>query len=247
MLSQNVLLLAIEDTQDRYRRSALGPIWMSFTLGISAGALGFLYAKILHQPMDKYLPFITATLFVWLFFVAVLNESTTAFVGGAAMIKNSAQPIAMHVSRVILRNFIVMLHTLPVLIIVLAIFKSLGHVDIINSLFGIVLLFANINWICLILAVMGARFRDMTYIVGYILQFLMFASPIFWSPAMIEKAGWYVNFNPVFHWIVVSRDPILGNPMPWASVNFCLVTAAVGSVMAILIFAYSRPRIAFWV
>ena len=49
-MTPNVALLAWIDMEDRYRRSALGPLWMALTLGVMAGSLGFLYSKILKQP-----------------------------------------------------------------------------------------------------------------------------------------------------------------------------------------------------
>jgi ABC-type polysaccharide/polyol phosphate export permease len=246
-MAENVWLLALEDTQDRYRRSALGPLWMTLSLGVGAAALGFLYAKVLRQPVQDYIPFITATLFVWLFFVASINESTSAFVAGGPMIKNSDQPLYLHLMRVLVRNIIVLLHTLPVLVIVLVYFQLFMEVRIWEALFGVFLLVFNLNWLCLIFALLGARFRDVSYVVGYVLQFFMFVSPIFWSPAMLESAGWFVDLNPVFHWIVVSREPILGNPIPMGSVVFCLVSGIVGSLAAMLAFAGSRNRIAFWI
>jgi lipopolysaccharide transport system permease protein len=244
---ENVWLLAWADTQDRYRRSALGPIWMALTLGIAAGSLGFLYSKVLRQPVDQYLPFITATLFLWLFFVNCISESTSAFVAGGPMIKNAPQPMYLHVLRVITRNLIVLAHTLPVLILVLVYFKTIQNVRILEAVGGIVLLLMNLNWICCLLAILGARYRDVSYIVSYVLQFFMFASPIFWAPSMLEKAGWFVDFNPVYHWIVVARDPILGNAIPIDSVGFCIASAVIGSIATILAFAGSRSRIAFWV
>ena len=247
VMAENIWLLAWEDTQDRYRRSALGPIWMALSLGVGAAALGFLYSKVLRQPINEYIPFITATLFVWFFFVNCISESTSAFAAGGAMIKNSNQPLYLHVTRVIVRNVIVLIHTIPVLLFVIIYFKLLGKVHLGEALLGFSLLMLNMNWLCFVFAILGARFRDVPYVVAYVLQFFMFVSPIFWSPAMLEKAGWFVDFNPIFHWIVVVRDPILGNPMPMNSVIFCLVTGVVGSLAAVLAFAGARSRIAFWV
>ena len=42
-MTPNVTMLAWIDMEDRYRRSALGPLWMALTLGVTAGSLGFIY------------------------------------------------------------------------------------------------------------------------------------------------------------------------------------------------------------
>jgi ABC-type polysaccharide/polyol phosphate export permease len=246
-MTPNVAMLAWIDMEDRYRRSALGPLWMALTLGVTAGSLGFLYSKILRQPINEYLPFITATLFIWLFFVNVINEATAAFVAGGPMIKNSTQPLFINIMRVIIRNVIVNIHTLPVLIFVLIYFQFLAKVNIPLFLFGYVIMIINLIWISMVIGLLSARYRDVPYVVSYVLQFFMFVSPIFWNPTMLEKGGWFVDWNPIYHWIAVVRDPILGASSTPASLWFCIATAVIGMGVAFAAFAANRSKVAFWV
>jgi ABC-type polysaccharide/polyol phosphate export permease len=246
-MTPNVATLAWIDMEDRYRRSALGPLWMALTLGVTAGSLGFLYSKILKQPLNEYLPFITATLFIWLFFVSVINEATAAFVSGAAMIKNSTQPLFINIMRVIFRNVIVNAHTLPVLIVILIYFHYIEKSNFIMFALGYGIMIVNLIWISVIIGLLSARYRDVPYVVSYVLQFFMFVSPIFWNPTMLEKGGWFVDWNPIYHWIAVVRDPILGSSATPASMWFCIATAAIGTGAAFVAFAVNRSKVAFWV
>ena len=91
----------------------------------------------------------------------------------------------------------------------------------------------------MIIGLLSARYRDVPYVVSYVLQFFMFVSPIFWNPTMLEKGGWFVDWNPIYHWIAVVRDPILGATSTPASLWFCIATAVIGMGVAFAAFAAS--------
>src|SRR5262249_37328135 len=47
--------LAMQDIRLRYRGSIIGPFWLTLSMAIMIGAMGFLYSKLFNQDMTTYL------------------------------------------------------------------------------------------------------------------------------------------------------------------------------------------------
>ncbi len=52
------LSLGWQDIKQRYRRSALGPFWITLSLGVTVVMMGILYAKLFKQDIRSYLPYL---------------------------------------------------------------------------------------------------------------------------------------------------------------------------------------------
>ena len=47
---------------------------------------------------------------------------------------------------------------------------------------GLLLVIANLYWISLLIGTLGARFRDLEYLISMIMPLLMFLSPVMYRP-----------------------------------------------------------------
>src|SRR5258708_32822844 len=68
-------MLGWNDIRQRYRRSTLGPLWITLSMAVFIGVLGVIYSRIFHVEVDIYLPFLTAGYVTWGFIAQVINES----------------------------------------------------------------------------------------------------------------------------------------------------------------------------
>ena len=94
-------LLAWQDIRQRYRRSTIGPFWLTISMGALVGGLGMLYAGLFRLQIADYLPFVAAGFVLWGFVSGVINEGCTAFIDAAAIIKQMRLPLSVHVFRVV--------------------------------------------------------------------------------------------------------------------------------------------------
>ena len=62
------------DILQRYRRSVLGPFWLTASMAIMVVALGVLYAEPFNTPIRDFLPFLCTDLLVWNLLAAFLSE-----------------------------------------------------------------------------------------------------------------------------------------------------------------------------
>lgn len=59
------LHLGWQDIKQRYRRSVLGPFWITIATGTTAVAMGGLYSMLFKLELSEHLPYVTLGLIVW--------------------------------------------------------------------------------------------------------------------------------------------------------------------------------------
>ena len=175
-------------------------------------------------------------------------DAPTVLIGAEAIIKQLPIPVFTHILRMIGRNLIVFFHNLLIFpIVCLCVQKGINW-NIFYFILGLVILTLNLLWISLLLAVICTRFRDMTQIVGSLLQIAFYVTPIIWMPSLLPARAsvMLLDPNPVYHLLAIVRDPLIGlspSLMNW------LVSAGlslIGSLFSLLLFNKYRARISYW-
>ena len=133
------LYLARADIRQRYRRSTLGPFWITISTGIMVATMGIIFGQVFKAPMAELLPFLAAGLVIWSFISSTLTEATEVFVGAQAIIRQLPIPLFVHVVRLLAKNFYIFLHNIVIFFLVLLYFhESLGLVSLL-SILGLIL------------------------------------------------------------------------------------------------------------
>jgi ABC-type polysaccharide/polyol phosphate export permease len=240
-------MLGWNDIRQRYRRSTLGPLWITLSMAVFIGVLGVIYSRIFHVDVAAYLPFLTAGYITWGFISAVINESCGAFQEGERIIRQIRLPYGLYVFRGVWRNFIVFLHTIVIFIPVALVFQvPLGPV-ILLVIPGLVILLANLGWIALMLAILATRFRDLQQMVVTVTQIVMFATPIMWPASMLNEAIWIAEVNPIYHLIELIRAPLLGSEPSALSWAVAIGSLVVGWALSLVLLGRASKRVVFWV
>src|SRR3954469_13202874 len=73
--------LGWNDILQRYRRSLLGPFWLTASMAIMVISLGFIFAQLFNTPINDFLPFLCVGLLVWNFIASFITEAGTLFTG----------------------------------------------------------------------------------------------------------------------------------------------------------------------
>ncbi|TAK87954.1 MAG: ABC transporter permease [Betaproteobacteria bacterium] len=242
------VLLGWQDIRQRYRRSMLGPFWLTISTGVMVIALGFVYASIFRQPIDEYLPYLAAGLVIWSFIAGTVTEGCQTFIASEGIIKQIRVPLFTHVMRVVWRNFIILCHNAVIIVAVVAIFLPANALATLAlAIPALVLLILTMGWITLLVGMFSARFRDIPQIVTNILQLMFFLTPIIWHPSLLPGRNRVVLLNPLYHMVEIVRAPLLGK-MPGAATWIAVgVMGAIGWILAALLFRQFRRRIAYWV
>lgn len=241
-------LLGWQDVKQRYRRSLLGPFWLTISMGVMIGTIFMVFGQIFDVPMQEFLPFLAVGLILWALLSSVLSEACTAFIGAENIIKQLPLPLFMHVLRMVWRNLLIFAHNLvivPLLFLLLG--KGLDWTALL-ALPGLVLLLLNLTWVALVLGVLCTRYRDLAQMVGSVLQVLFYLTPVMWMPGLLpERAGLFLlSLNPFYHWFETVRGPLLGHVPSTTSWLVCASMVLAGWLVALLFFGRHRSRIAYW-
>src|SRR4051794_15628284 len=86
-------MLGWNDIRQRYRRSALGPFWITISMAIFTVLLGVIYSKIFHQDIATFLPYIAMGLIIWGFISGVTIEACNCFVENTGIMKQIRLPM----------------------------------------------------------------------------------------------------------------------------------------------------------
>ena len=239
-------LLGWHDIRQRYRRSVLGPFWLTISTAIMVGAMGVLYAKIFKQDIAQYMPFLAVGLIVWQFIATVINESCTVFTKSDQMIKQIRLPLMTHVYRMLWRNILILAHNAVIIIVVAVFYANVSVAAGLLSLLGLFGLVLNCLWVGLLIGILCTRFHDVPPIVASLVQIAFFLTPILWSPEFLGDRIVLAHANPFFHAVEAIRGPIIGSASYMGSQIFLYLLFCVGAPLTLLFFARYRPRLPYW-
>lgn len=245
---EQVAVLGWQDVRQRYRRSFLGPFWLTLSMAILIATVGVVFSQIYRTPITEFLPFLCCSMILWGFVSTTVSESCFGFISAEGIIKQLPIPLYVHVLRVIWRNIIILGHNLIIFPIVLIIFSKPLTLSCLFAIPGFLLMIINLGWIALVLGIVCARYRDLPQIVNSVLQILIYLTPIMWMPQSISDGlGFYlVQLNPIFHFFDIVRAPLLGYSPENISWIVSITIALFGWNMTLFFYGRYKQRIVFW-
>lgn len=241
-------MLGWQDVKQRYRRSALGPFWLTISMGVMIATIGIVFGNIFNAPMAEFLPFLTVGMIVWTFMSSVIAEGCLGFVAAEGVIKQLPLPLFIHVLRVVWRNFLILAHNIVIFpLVLIAVGKPIG-IEAFLGIPALLLVCINLAWVVLILAVLCARYRDLPQMVNSLLQVVFYLTPIMWLPTLLPQrtASYLLVWNPLYHLIDIVRAPLLTADASVLSWEVSLGLAVAGWAIALAVYGRYKTRIAFW-
>jgi len=240
-------MLGWQDVRQRYRRSVLGPLWLTISTGVMIAVMGPLYGKLFNQDITSYFAFLAVGFVFWQLLAQAIGDSCVAFVAAEGFIKQVKLPLSVHVLRVVWKNLIILFHNLLVVVAVMMFLRPPISATVLLFPAAVLAFAVNAFLFGTVMAVICARFRDIPLIVANIVQAAFFLTPVLWQPGMLGRHLWTVNLNPFYHFLEIMRAPLLGapvNPLSWPAVG---VMTLVGCAMAVAFLGRYRARVAYWV
>lgn len=235
------------DIKQRYRRSWIGPFWLTIGMGVTVSALALLYANLFKLNIKEFLPFIASGFVFWALLSTTIIESSNVFLTASGFIKQIKLPYLVYIYRLVWRNVIIFLHNAVVLLVVLIF--SLNHFSwsMLLAIPGFFAIILNLVWMSLMCAMLCTRYRDFTQIVANFIQIFFFITPINWMPSLLSGHQYLMTFNPFYHFIEIVRAPLIQSPesllFSWKVVAGMTI---VGYAIVGLLYVRYKNRIVFW-
>ena len=220
--------LAVRDVRLRYKQTFFGAGWALIQPIMLMGVFGLFFGRLAGLPSDglPYPIFVLAALVPWTFFSSSLAASSRSVVASSQV-----------VSKVYFPRLIIPVAAASAFLIDLAL--SFTFLVLIEPFFGIypswrfifippLAVFALLTALCfgVWLAALNVRYRDVIYTVPFLIQALMFASPIGYPSSLIpENLRALYGLNPLagliegFRWASTDVDT---NPASMVAVSFAV-------------------------
>ncbi|MBS0603538.1 MAG: ABC transporter permease [Verrucomicrobia bacterium] len=235
------------EVKQRYRRSVIGPWWISLSMLIFIVMMGIVFSKLFHQSLEEYIPFFTAGFLFWTFISSSITEAADIFKSNGGFIKQINLPLSLYVFKHLVRQVIYLMHNAVIYLLVCAFFKiNPGKVALI-AIPGFFLLLLNVYWISFLVGLASARYRDMVPIITSCVQVGFFITPISWMPRLLDQNPAILIYNPLTYFLDIVRSPLLGSVPELSSFIVSGIFAIGGIVISFVIFSMVRARIAYWV
>lgn len=239
--------LATEFIKNQYRRTVLGPWWITMQTAIYVLGLAVVFGQLQNAPLKAFLPYVALGYLTFVMLSGLTRAGSTVFTANAGLIKSTRQPLSSLVLRGVMVELILFGHNAVIIVA----FFAMRLIDpspwLVLAPAAVLLILVNGVALGLWLGTVVARFRDVGPAVDSVLQVAVFFTPVFYRPEDLGGAEVVVRFNPFTYFIELLRDSVLGDrPTLVTAVGvagFTLLNLAV----ALVVFARGRSRLPYWV
>ncbi|TDQ51111.1 ABC transporter permease [Permianibacter aggregans] len=239
--------LSWQDIRLRYRRSKIGPLWITLSMALFCLALGFVYSKLFNADLKEYLPFLSFGYIAWSFVSGLTTEMPNIFVDSSAYFKDIRLNPLVVIARAFSRATIIFAHNLIIVVGIWFYFDMFPGWNLLQIFPSLALVVCNLFFIGVCLAIVGARFRDIAPIVQSLVQIVFFITPIFWFPRLLPEGSLIIHLNPYGYFVDLIRSPLLGQSVAFDTWVASVLVLFLSAFAASWLYRAKSARIPFWV
>jgi len=223
-----IWMFALRDLKVRYRQTIVGVLWAILQPLVSVAVFGVLFAVLKGKPTTGETPYAVTSLCAllpWQLFANSLTASTQSLVANQNLITKVYFPrVSLPISAII-GNLVDFGIGFVILLILLTVYSIVPTVAILLLPLMVLLVIVTSLAFSLWFSALNAIYRDVQYIVPFIIQIGVMISPVYYETAIIPKGWlWLYSLNPMvgvlegFRWALLGLQP----PSPWHILLSCV-------------------------
>jgi len=211
------------DFTAQYKQTILGPLWHLIQPLFTTVVFLVVFTNIAKIPTDGVIPvlFYMSGITIWNYFSSCLNATSNTFVANAGIFgkvyfPRLILPLSVVASNIVKFGIQFFLLIVAVLWFNLTSSSSFGHPPSLSSLIlipVIVLVMAGLGLgLGIIISSMTTKYRDLSVLIGFSVQLLMYATPVVYPMSTItnEKLKYWISLNPLAPLVEAFRYATLG-------------------------------------
>ncbi|HHX42529.1 MAG TPA: ABC transporter permease [Chloroflexi bacterium] len=230
--------LVWRDVKVRYKQTALGIMWIVLQPVVSMMIFTVLFGILLQVPSEEapYPVFVLSALIPWNYFASSLNRSSTSLVYSSNLVTKVYFPRMLIPLSGVLSGLIDLVIA-SVLLLILMVAYRISPTPAAIFLPGLVLLAsATALGFGLWLSALNVRYRDINYIVPFLLQIWMYATPVVYGSTLVgDRFHLLLGLNPMTGVVEGFRKALLGNVMASTHLSLPLVAVSASITAVVLI------------
>ena len=211
--------LVWRDFKALYAQTVLGFCWAILNPLIQIAIFTVIFGKVAKLPTDgiPYVLFSTVAIIPWTYISEAMSYSSQSLVAGQSMLGKIYFPRLLFPLTPVLSKLVNFGISLSILLSVIVYY----HVSpTLNLLFFPLFV---IQMMCIPAAIglwsssLAIRFRDVKFVMPFVIRMLMYSAPIIYSASTIpEKYRLVYSLNPIVGVMEGFRACLLGLPIPWS-------------------------------
>jgi lipopolysaccharide transport system permease protein len=216
-----LLLFVKRDVVTVYKQTILGPLWYLIQPLFTSLTFTIIFNKVAGIETGTVPPFLfnLAGIMVWNYFTACLTGTSDTFRSNAAIFGKVYFPrLIMPLSTVISNLLKFGIQFLIFVVFYLFYYFQGAAISLNASLLFFPLLIALMGILGLglgmLISSLVTKYRDLSYLIGFGVQLLMYLSAVMYPMALIQKKMpdyvWLVHYNPLAYIIETTRYMLLG-------------------------------------
>jgi lipopolysaccharide transport system permease protein len=240
-------VLTERDIKVRYKQTVLGFAWAILQPFMLMVVFSIFFGRFAKMPSDglPYPIFAYAALLPWTFFSTAVTNASQSLVNSSHLVSKVYFP------RLIVPFAVVSAGLVDFLIAAVFMFFMMAYY---NVGWSWQLLLAPLLTFCVLMAALGVgtflssltvTYRDFRFVVPFLIQFWMFASPVAFPLSIVpEQWQWLLLLNPMTGIIGGFRSCFLGTPIDWIAILIALASSLTFFVVGVFYFKSVERRFA---
>jgi lipopolysaccharide transport system permease protein len=227
------LVLAWRDVSVRYKQTVIGLAWALIQPLATMLVFTIIFGNVAKLPSEGDVPYallVYAGLLPWQLFSSALTGASSSLIGNANLISKVYFPRLIVPTSAVVVAFTDFVVSFAILVFLMAWYQYLPDSRILTLPFFVLMGFLASLGPGLWIAALNVKYRDFRYIVPFLVQFGLYASPVGFSSTVIPSE-WRLlySINPVvgvidgFRWAILGGESYLylpGFALSWGVIVF---------------------------
>lgn len=240
--------LAWRDIKVRYKQTVIGALWVILQPILTMVIFSIIFGKLLNVPTNgqPYPVFSYVALLPWTFFSGALGRAGTSLVADANLISKVYFPRLILPFAAILSLLVDFGVSFIILLGLLILYGSIPSASILALPLLLGLSFFTALAFGLWLSALNIKYRDIMYIIPFLIQLWFFLTPVAYPSSIIPEAWRFAySLNPMTGVVEGFRWALLGSQnAPWRSLLLSSLIVLVVLVSGLLYFRHMEYEFA---
>ena len=247
-----LLLFVKRDVVTVYKQTVLGPLWYLIQPLFSSVTFTIVFNNLAGISTGNVPPFLfnLASITVWNYFTTCLNGTSNTFGNNAGIFGKVYFPRIIAPLTVVISNLIKFVIQLLIFFAFYIYFYAKGASIYFTGVtvflpFIIVVMGMLGLGLGMIISALVTKYRDLTYLIGFGVQLLMYVSAVVYPMSLIQEKmpdyAWIVKYNPLAYCIETTRYMLLGvGELPVWGMIYTLTVTVVVFFIGLLLFNHTE-------
>jgi lipopolysaccharide transport system permease protein len=236
--------LSIFDIKNSFKRSKIGPLWISITITIYILAIGLLFPYFFSNNIRGSLVYVGTGLVIWFYYSMTVRDCCEALTSNQSIIFSRFIDTNFYTLRIFFRHTFIFIFNLILLLLVLY-FLDIRY-DLFKYILTIFILILNVYLTSYIVSLICLKYRDLTQIINVSLQLGFILSPIIWNETLLGDHLWTLHYNYFYNIIAFSRNIIVNNESSLFIIYSNAIYICVLFMIYVLLYKFSSKKITNW-